>query len=58
MAEFFQETVDNHRETFDPDNMRDLIDTYIQEIDLSKKEGRDTMLFEGKNHGKFFYFNT
>jgi 26-hydroxylase len=53
MAEFFQETVDNHRETFDPDNMRDLIDTYIQEIDLSKKEGRDTMLFEGKNHGKF-----
>lgn len=52
MAEFFQETVEGHRDTFDPENIRDLIDTYLLEIDTAKQEGRDELLFEGKNHGK------
>ena len=52
MSEFFQETVDNHRATFDPSNIRDLIDTYLAEIQRAKEEGRDEYLFEGKDHGK------
>ena len=52
MAEFFQETVEAHRETFDPNNIRDLIDTYLLEIQKAKNEGHEEMLFEGKDHGK------
>lgn len=52
MAEFFQETVDKHRATFDASNIRDLIDTYLYEIQQAKEEGRADTLFEGKNHGK------
>ncbi|KAJ9590643.1 hypothetical protein L9F63_016314 [Diploptera punctata] len=48
MSEFFQETVDNHRATFDPSNIRDLIDTYLAEIQNAKEEGRGETLFEGK----------
>nr|CAD7439766.1 unnamed protein product [Timema bartmani] len=52
MAEFFQETVDTHRTTFDPSNIRDLIDTYLLEIQRAKEEGRDEQLFEGKDHDR------
>ncbi|XP_059488140.1 cytochrome P450 18a1 [Neocloeon triangulifer] len=52
MGEFFQETVDGHRESFDPENMRDLVDTYLMEIQKAKAEGRDGKLFEGKNHDR------
>ncbi|XP_069684414.1 cytochrome P450 18a1 isoform X2 [Periplaneta americana] len=52
MAKFFQETVDNHRETFDPSNIRDLIDTYLAEIQKAKEEGRGEELFEGKDHDR------
>nr|CAD7258396.1 unnamed protein product [Timema shepardi] len=52
MAEFFQETVDNHRTTFDPSNIRDLIDTYLLEIQRAKEEGCDEQLFEGKDHDR------
>ncbi|XP_071450811.1 cytochrome P450 18a1 [Hetaerina americana] len=52
MAEFFQETVDGHRRTFDPDNMRDIVDTYLLEIQRAKEEGRSDLLFDGKNHDR------
>lgn len=52
MADFFQNTVDQHRETFDENNIRDLVDAYLQEIDTAKAEGREATLFQGKNQGK------
>ncbi|XP_046390470.1 cytochrome P450 18a1 [Ischnura elegans] len=52
MAEFFQETVDGHRRTFDPDNIRDIVDTYLLEIQKAKAEGRSDLLFDGKNHDR------
>lgn len=53
MADFFQETVDEHRATFDESNIRDLVDTYLLEIQKAKAEGRGAALFQGKNHGEF-----
>jgi hypothetical protein len=59
MGEFFQETIDNHRATFDPSNIRDLIDTYLAEIQLEKEAGRGESLFEGRDHGEnHLYLNT
>jgi non-homologous end joining protein Ku len=59
MGEFFQETIDNHRATFDPSNIRDLIDTYLAEIQSEKEEGRGESLFEGRDHGEnYSYLNT
>lgn len=52
MADFFQETVEDHRASFDPSNMRDLVDTYLLEIQKAREEGRDGALFEGKNHDR------
>lgn len=52
MAEFFQETVDSHRESFDSGNMRDLVDNYLQEIEDAKMAGYDQELFEGKEHDR------
>lgn len=57
MAEFFQETVQAHRDTFDPNNIRDLIDTYLLEIKKAQAEGHEETLFEGKNHGKQLLIN-
>jgi 26-hydroxylase len=58
MGEFFQETIDNHRATFDPSNIRDLIDTYLAEIQLEKEAGRGESLFEGRDHGEnYLYLN-
>lgn len=51
MAEFFQETVDEHRNTFDKENIRDIVDAYLVEIEKAQTEGRSAMLFQGKNHG-------
>lgn len=53
MAEFFQETVEDHKQTFDPSNIRDLIDTYLFAIERANEEGRSEHLFEGKNHGMY-----
>lgn len=50
---FFQEVIDEHKSTFDPNNIRDLIDTYLAEIQKAKEEGRDEQLFDGKDHGKY-----
>lgn len=52
MFEFYREVIDEHKRTFDPDNIRDLIDTYLAEIEKAQIEGRE--LFDGRNHGKFF----
>nr|AVL92816.1 CYP450 [Locusta migratoria] len=52
MANFFQQTVDSHRETFDRSNIRDLVDTYLLEIEHAKEEERDKLLFEGKDHDR------
>lgn len=47
MGEFFQETVDSHRESFDPTNIRDLVDTYLLEIQESAAEGRE--MYNGRD---------
>ncbi|XP_058788911.1 cytochrome P450 18a1 [Phymastichus coffea] len=52
MADFFQETVDQHRATFDGSNVRDLVDAYLLEIEKAKAEGRADQLFQGKNHDR------
>lgn len=51
---FYKEVIDEHRATFNPENCRDLVDTYLLEIQKAKEEGREKELFEGKDHGKFF----
>lgn len=52
MAGFLQETIDEHRKTFDASNLRDLLDTYLYEIQKANEEGNGDNLFEGKDHGK------
>lgn len=51
MAQFLQETIDEHRRSFDPSNLRDLLDTYLFEIQKANEEGTGHNLFEGKDHG-------
>ena len=46
MGNFFQETLDNHSNTFDSENMRDLIDNYLLEIEDAESTGRKP--FQGK----------
>lgn len=53
MSEFLQETIEDHRRTFDPSNLRDLLDTYLQEIQKATEEGTDRHLFDGRDHGTF-----
>lgn len=52
MADFFQQTVNQHKETFNRNNIRDLIDTYLFEIQQAKETGREAMLFQGKDQGE------
>ncbi|XP_044734662.1 cytochrome P450 18a1 [Chrysoperla carnea] len=52
MSAFFQEQLEEHRRTFDPENIRDLIDTYLLEIEKAKENGTDSNLFEGRNHDR------
>lgn len=52
MANFFQETIDEHRETFDKNSPRDLLDAYLIEIQQAEEEDRANQLFQGKNHGE------
>lgn len=52
MFAFYREVIDEHKRTFVPGVVRDLIDAYLTEIDTAKKEGRDSELFEGKDHGE------
>lgn len=53
MFDFYQTLIDEHRETLDVDNSRDLIDVYLIEIEKAKTEGRAGELFEGRDHGKY-----
>lgn len=48
--EFYREVIKDHKSTFDPNNIRDLVDYYIEEIEKAKIEGRENDLFEGKDH--------
>ncbi|KPJ01783.1 Cytochrome P450 18a1 [Papilio xuthus] len=50
MFAFYQTLIDEHRNTLDLDNARDLIDVYLIEIEKAKKEGREGELFEGRDH--------
>ncbi|XP_005183432.2 cytochrome P450 18a1 [Musca domestica] len=50
MQRFYQDVIDEHKKTYDPTNIRDLVDFYLAEIEKAKLEGRDQDLFEGKNH--------
>lgn len=53
MAKFLQTTVNQHKETFEEDKKaRDILDTYLLEIQQAKNEDREDELFQGKNHGK------
>lgn len=52
MAQFFQETIDEHRKTFDASHLRDLLDTYLYEIQKANEEGTEKHLFEGKDHDR------
>jgi 26-hydroxylase len=49
MFDFYREVIDEHKKTFDPANIRDLVDAYLDEIAKAKAEGRDHELFEGKD---------
>lgn len=53
MQKFYQDVIDEHKRTFDPTNIRDLVDFYLVEIEKAKSEGTDSELFDGKNHGKW-----
>lgn len=54
MFQFYKEVIEDHRNTFDSSNIRDLVDTYLAEIITAKEEGREGELFEGKDHGEFY----
>lgn len=58
MFDFYRKVIDEHRNTFDANNVRDLVDMYLSEIETAKEEGRDAELFEGKDHGKLHYTHT
>ena len=53
ISNFYQEIVDFHKSTFDANNIRDVIDSYILEIQNAKEEGRQDSLFDGKDAGEF-----
>lgn len=48
MFQFYKEIIDEHRRTFDRDNIRDLVDTYLMEIEDAKLTNKE--LFEGMDH--------
>ncbi|KAI8435148.1 hypothetical protein MSG28_003523 [Choristoneura fumiferana] len=50
MFGFYQTLIDEHRETLDLENARDLIDVYLIEIEKAKLEGKAGELFEGRDH--------
>lgn len=52
---FYKEVIEEHRRTFDCNNLRDLVDTYLYEIEKAKELGCEDQLFEGNEHGKWNY---
>lgn len=51
MFDFYRKVIEEHRATFDPNNIRDLVDTYLDEIQKAKENGSEGDLFDGKDHG-------
>ncbi|XP_038215552.1 cytochrome P450 18a1-like [Zerene cesonia] len=49
MFSFYQTLIDEHRDTLDINNARDLIDVYLIEIEKAKTEGRAGDLFDGRD---------
>ncbi|VEN45941.1 unnamed protein product [Callosobruchus maculatus] len=52
MAKFLQETIDEHKKTFNPEHLRDLLDTYLYEIQKANAEGNGHDLFGGRDHDR------
>ncbi|KAI5718576.1 hypothetical protein M8J77_023310 [Diaphorina citri] len=52
MGAYFQEKINEHRTTFDASNIRDMLDSYLFEIEKAKMENRSDQLFNGKNHDR------
>lgn len=52
MANFFQQNIEEHRATFNKEKIRDLVDSYLLEIERAKEESRETRLYEGKDAGE------
>lgn len=50
MFEFYKEVIEDHRRTFDRNNIRDLVDFYLLEIEIAKENGTEQELFDGRNH--------
>lgn len=50
MFAFYKEVIDQHRQTFDAENIRDLVDAYLMEIETAKRNDTEHELFEGKDH--------
>jgi len=55
MREFCKEIVQKHKDTFDGENIRDLVDAYLFEIAQAKQDGRADQLFEGKDPDRQIY---
>ncbi len=55
VGHFFQNIVDEHKSSFDPHNIRDVIDSYILEIHNAKEEGHLESLFNGKDAGRCLF---
>ncbi|XP_029177916.1 cytochrome P450 18a1 [Nylanderia fulva] len=52
MAQFFQDTIDEQRRTYNENTTRHLVDNYLTEIEQARNENREKKLFEGKNHDR------
>lgn len=50
MFAFYKEVIEEHRRTFDSSNIRDLVDTYLLEIENAKLNDSERELFEGNDH--------
>lgn len=55
MFSFYRDVIEQHRATFDPNNLRDLVDTYLYEIKKAKEDGCEQELFDGRDCGKFTF---
>lgn len=50
MFAFYRDVIEDHRRTFDRDNIRDLVDFYLLEIQVAKENGTEHELFGGRDH--------
>lgn len=47
MFQYYKKVIDQHRSSFDKDNIRDVIDYYLLELEEAKKSKPEIKLFEG-----------